>query len=318
MDQVSRRKSLIDETGDWDVGHQVKTRCDSFREKYAHYIPITEQWWVENTQKSPEKLSFKHRKGNHKIDKVNHYRICLEHPENPELECKQHSMQFQMEGGDEMFKKFSTDHPDVASVSSKDILMSFREYWVLYPTPRSCGCCYHVNFYLAHEVYKKLALEAHKECVCDCEFCENGDGCRDHPCKSSDDMMDHLLCPRTVHGFKLKCVKAECSKCGWERSTLDSCLPTKFEIGKEVEWKQMENVTISEPVADDDTDAYGEKQKVKKEYEKVVHRGTVGEFLKYYMVLSTAFFEHRDTAHWQAKGFMTSVLTISHQLTALS
>jgi hypothetical protein len=55
----------------------------------------------------------------------------------------------------------------------------------------------------------------------------------------------------------------------------------------------------------DDADAYGQQQKKKKkETKKVGVTGTVAAFMQAYIaLLSTLFFEHRDTAHWQAKQF---------------
>jgi hypothetical protein len=65
----------------------------------------------------------------------------------------------------------------------------------------------------------------------------------------------------------------------------------------------MKSVTVDTSTATpDDEDAYGEKQKVKKT-KKIKCTGTVAAFMQAYIALTTLFFEHRDTAHWQAKQF---------------
>jgi hypothetical protein len=41
----------------------------------------------------------------------------------------------------------------------------------------------------------------------------------------------------------------------------------------------------------------------KKETKKIKRKGTVAAFMQAYIALTSLFFEHRDTAHWQAKQF---------------
>ena len=263
---VSKKKSLIDEADDWSIGHDVKQRSDAFAVQYAAYLPVIGEWWESNTQQSPEQMKSLHKKGNHRIDKKNHVRVCIEHEDNESLNCEEHALHFQVYGDDESYRLFAQHHPGIASVCKQQMFVSRRPWWVCFPTPRTCECTYHTNFYLMHDAYKKLAREAHEDCTCDCDFCENGDGCKDHPCESTDAMMDYLFCKPGAHGYKLKCVKHDCTRCGWRHSNLDSCLASKFDKQKEVEWYEMKSVTVDTASATaDDADAYGEKQKVKKE-----------------------------------------------------
>jgi hypothetical protein len=93
---VSKQKSLIDESGDWSIGHDVKQRSDAFVVKYAAYLPVIEEWWGGNTQQSPEVRKPLHKKGNHRIDKEKHVRICIDHPEDESLNCEEHALHFQV------------------------------------------------------------------------------------------------------------------------------------------------------------------------------------------------------------------------------
>ena len=47
---VSKNKILINEEGDWGVGHSVKTRKDAFRVQYAEYLPRIEGWWTSGVE----------------------------------------------------------------------------------------------------------------------------------------------------------------------------------------------------------------------------------------------------------------------------
>jgi hypothetical protein len=175
------------------------------------------------------------------------------------LNCEEHALHFQVYGDDESYRlMFAQHHPEIASVCSQQMFVLLRPWWVCFPTPRTCECPYHTNFYLAHAAYKKLTREAHKDCTCDCNFCENGDRCKDHPCESSDSMMDYLFCKPGAHGFRLSCVKHNSSRCGWAHSNLDSCLASKYGQSKVVEWHEMKSVTVDTSTAtpgDADADA---------------------------------------------------------------
>jgi hypothetical protein len=73
---VSKNKILINEKGDWGVGHSVKTRKDAFRVQYAEYLPRIEGWWTSGgaqTQTSAYATVENHVKGNHTINKDLHH-----------------------------------------------------------------------------------------------------------------------------------------------------------------------------------------------------------------------------------------------------
>ena len=217
---VMKNKSLIEEGGDWAIGHAVQTKKNAFAVQYREYLPGIEQWWTSAkapTQASPCEVLERHQKGNHTIDKDAHARVCTE----ADL-CYKHAAVYQMSDDKDCYEQFCKDEPNIGSVCKFQMFISLRPWWVTSPNSRTCQCVYHQNFDLIHDVYKAKVAEIHDKCECDCTFCEQGDGaCSNHPCESKDSMSSKLFCEGGAYGFWCKCVKSACGLCGWKKTDMD-------------------------------------------------------------------------------------------------
>jgi hypothetical protein len=174
---VSKNRLLIEEEGDWAVGHSVRVRKDAFRQEYSHYLPRIEQWWTPanaQIQISAFVRVEQHTKGNHKINSDLHCRECID-----PSQCHEHAAVWQMSGDRGLYEKFCEDEPDIGSVCKFQMFIYLRPWWVVPQSPRTCQCVYHQNFDLIHEAYKAMMEKVHEECDCNCKFCEHGEGdCR--------------------------------------------------------------------------------------------------------------------------------------------
>jgi hypothetical protein len=193
--QVSLRKSLIDETQDWSIGHTTKIRKDAWIVLHGEEgIPKIGEWWLENSQVDPSHTKTRHSKvrGHHKINKNIHKRECT----GPDGACVERNEHYQLMTDKAAYESFALAEPDLAEVTPIAIFVKYRPWNVVAPNQRTSMCIYHNNFKLMHEAYSKFVKEAHKECECDCTFCKgNGAGknCASHPCESWDSMSAEVM-----------------------------------------------------------------------------------------------------------------------------
>ena len=101
---MSKNRLLIEEEGDWAVGHSVRVRKDAFRQQYSHYLPRIEQWWTSakaQTQISAFVRVEQHTKGNHKINRDLHCRECID-----PSQCHEHAAVWQMTDDRGLYETF--------------------------------------------------------------------------------------------------------------------------------------------------------------------------------------------------------------------
>jgi hypothetical protein len=215
--QVSERKSWINETSDWGIGHVVQTRSDAFRIKHKELIPLIEGFFASQTQQDPARECWDHKKNNHHIE--NHRRRCgyrhktkrlrtnlfdgaCEECEYVEIwgsgKCEHHPIHYQMMSDDTFYQSFAVHHPEVAEVCGRSLFFSFRPYWVKPPNSRTCMCVHHTNYYFMHDALrlKMKKLHGNGTCECGCAVCDQGAKCNEEsfPMFTADKLMEHCLC----------------------------------------------------------------------------------------------------------------------------
>jgi hypothetical protein len=88
-----------------------------------------------------------------------------------------------------MYSLFCLLHPELASIVSKTMLMSFKPYYVAEPNKRTCVCSYHNEMKMVVEDARSSLSPLHDNCGkeggCGCDFCKDG------ACKTAEVFKSH-------------------------------------------------------------------------------------------------------------------------------
>ena len=200
--KVAVRKTLIDASNDWGIGHTAKVRKDAWSEQHKEHIPTIEEWWANNSQPDPSQTKTKHNKTKHAhwIDQSIHRRICcrvmgvlgisIENLPNlnaaksakaPPADCgacEEHPVHYQVMTDKSAYQCFILAEPDIATVTPFNIFMKYKPWYISAPNHRTSLCVYHSNFKLMHEAYTKFVKGIHGiDCRCECEeLCKGTEG----------------------------------------------------------------------------------------------------------------------------------------------
>jgi hypothetical protein len=313
---VERKRSLLADAG-LDglifsaLGNIRPAQAKEWKVKFPQTHTAMMEFWDSETQASPCQTYTAHAVGNYRINKQAHRRECID-----PLKCCTENVKYQLHSDVAMFSKFTKSFTAIAGEETKASFYHFmqaRSAFIKAASPRTCNCIYHSNFYSAFELYQKLVWKEHKDCQCSCSFCSTSGCDKDkHPAASADELSDALYCTPSpgVPFAKLKCLRSQCSQCGWIHRTIDSCLGNAAVHPGQVLWKERKAVAINTgqaaPVADE-TDEYGVYQRVKKALSLVTELVSISEFMTRFKEQCKSFFIHRELAHWQAKQFDANV-----------
>ena len=322
---ASKRKKLISKDGDWALGTLADLRKDTFAIKYKEHVKVILSFYEAETQASPSEMKMKHKHNNHR--NKNHRRVCID-----DSLCTSHVKHFQTCSDQTMYERFACVHGDIAEVCSATTFKTFRPYWVVAPTPRTCVCIHCSNFYLKHDVYVKLRAEMEVAVV------GNGNGnassgqgedtdtdlTADDPTvaaiKTADDVAAQLFCAKKGGSkyYNVDCVEGDCEGCGWDSRSFE-CGMCKDQ-STPAQWRVQKNVRVDQAndTHADIADAYGEYQGEKTILQKVTGSGTLAEFMASYKAECKDFFRHRELHHHQADSFIDCIDNLpQHHITLL-
>jgi hypothetical protein len=200
--QVAVRKSLIDASSDWGIGHKAKVRKDAWLQQHKDDIPTIQEWWANNSQPDPSQTKIKHCKEKHAhwIQTSIHRRICYAIqgilgsstlcPPDPNdsskyakvptdcSPCEEHPLHYQIMTDKTAYQCFILAEPDIATTTPFNIFVKYKPWFISAPNHRTSLCVYHNNFKLMHEAYTKFVKNVHgDECQCECaELCKSDGG----------------------------------------------------------------------------------------------------------------------------------------------
>jgi hypothetical protein len=159
----------------------------------------------------------------------------------PVWPCESHVAHAQLRTNGEMYSLFCLLHPELASIVSKTMLMSFKPYYVAEPNKRTCVCSYHSEMKMAVEDARSSLSSLHDNCGkeggCACDFCKDGACKKLEVFKSHHELDKTRLCldDEGVPAEKDACVKLLCDDCGIMAAKVVSCEKSPNGVGVTVD-----------------------------------------------------------------------------------
>ena len=315
MAKAMARRALIDDEdgsvdGIWYDENKAQYRS-AFTVKHEGHVKTITDWHVSAAQPSANKKDVVWQ---HKDGKVWHKGDCEQHG------CKQHTKHFRTQTYTEGYELFCIAHPQIAAVCSKGTWRSFEPFFIVSPEKNTCLCIYHERMKLLLRQYRLFSKEWHKDCDCECAFCDDG-LCIEHVNKDHRELQEHLLCPKKEGSeyYAEKCIKRACHRihknksgrkkrgteagCGWKypRHGVSSVADCPLEVSDAaVEYIDFEDepYTTERRNGDGGVETTIRTRKVKK-----TKQSTRKEFMETFRAVSAHFFEHNHVAKKQAEEF---------------